>query len=300
SIAVAEAALARGLMVPAVLRIVEYKGEATTWVVPQIEVVGVSFNDLEAAAAGSQLSRPTDTQLPAGRGFTPVPARQLAAPPPLADQFHEFEQETATKEAQRGQRANAQAPIPPTGVPISTGPSAAPSSPPAAEVGEPDEQPPSSQSGSPPPNPSTDEAERAHRRLMAELTNLGLNDEITRHALCSWASNNRASSSRLITRAEVEAVISAARKISAGTHVLDEVTSRDPLTDKPITRLVLRALASDGETVQPGALALTPAAVEGMAPREVADALLARGLEASGTVAAMKARLKAHVEEEPF
>lgn len=45
SIAVAEAALSRGLMVPAVLRIVEHKGK-THYIVPQIEIVGISLTQL--------------------------------------------------------------------------------------------------------------------------------------------------------------------------------------------------------------------------------------------------------------
>ena len=45
SIQVAEAALARGLMVPAVLRIVEHKGK-THYIVPQIEIVGISLHEL--------------------------------------------------------------------------------------------------------------------------------------------------------------------------------------------------------------------------------------------------------------
>jgi hypothetical protein len=55
SIAVAEAALARGLMVPAVLRVVEHKGKKH-FIVPQIEIVGVS---LQAAHTGEEACAPT-------------------------------------------------------------------------------------------------------------------------------------------------------------------------------------------------------------------------------------------------
>lgn len=70
SIAVAEAALARGLMVPAVLRIVEHKGKRH-YVVPQLEIVGVSLTALSTG----EVSRPT----------LAAPARaEVAAGPPAA------------------------------------------------------------------------------------------------------------------------------------------------------------------------------------------------------------------------
>jgi hypothetical protein len=76
SIAVAESALKRGLMVPAVLRVVEHKGR-NHFIVPQIEITGVSLLDLSADTP--ELPHATRTplaQLEGGqvRRLTPVPA----------------------------------------------------------------------------------------------------------------------------------------------------------------------------------------------------------------------------------
>jgi hypothetical protein len=71
SIAVAEAALSRGLMVPAVLRIVEHKGRRH-FVVPQIEIVGMSLNTLSTGETAVAVSAP--------------PRPVLAEAPPLPDE----------------------------------------------------------------------------------------------------------------------------------------------------------------------------------------------------------------------
>lgn len=125
SIAVAEAALSRGLMVPAVLRVVEFKGR-NHFIVPQIEVVGVSFNALTAAAANGELQHATrEIEAPdaapvidvnSNPRFTPIAAPPPAPTPRVAEQFGEFRQQSAAKQEQRGQRAGAAAPIPATGV----------------------------------------------------------------------------------------------------------------------------------------------------------------------------------------
>lgn len=127
SIAVAEAALSRGLMVPAVLRVVEFRG-LNHFIVPQIEVVGMSFNALAAATATGELQHATKeldapevVDVGAGPRFTPINAG--AAPAvmpgkPLRDQFGEFDEQSAAKQSARGQRANAAAPLPATGVQV--------------------------------------------------------------------------------------------------------------------------------------------------------------------------------------
>lgn len=87
SIAVAEAALNRGLMVPAVLRVVEHKGR-THYIVPQLEIVGVSLNELTSGEVTPRLHAVTDAPaLPVGEAkFTPVPAEFDAPKTPIADQ----------------------------------------------------------------------------------------------------------------------------------------------------------------------------------------------------------------------
>lgn len=129
SIAVAEAALSRGLMVPAVLRVVEFKGR-NHFIVPQIEVVGMSFNALTAAATNGELQHATgelgqtkrELEAPAvidvnsNPRFTPIEAPAAPPAPRIADQFGEFATQSAAKQEQRGQRARAAAPIPATGV----------------------------------------------------------------------------------------------------------------------------------------------------------------------------------------
>ena len=71
AVAIAEGALSRGLMVPAVLRVVEHVGKAKRYTVPQLEIVGVSL-----------------TQLTTGETVTPAIARseraQVAPPAPKA------------------------------------------------------------------------------------------------------------------------------------------------------------------------------------------------------------------------
>lgn len=69
SIAIAEAALSRGLMVPAVFRVIEHRGR-NHYVLPQVEIVGVSLHQLSTGEIPDALPR---AQRP-----------QLAPPPPAA------------------------------------------------------------------------------------------------------------------------------------------------------------------------------------------------------------------------
>ena len=71
AVAVAEAALSRGLMVPGVLRIVEHKGKRH-YVVPQIEIVGVSLAAL------------TTGEVPQRVAIAEAPMRAVEAPAPKA------------------------------------------------------------------------------------------------------------------------------------------------------------------------------------------------------------------------
>src|SRR5690606_14735622 len=94
SIAVAEAALARGYMVPAVLRVVEHKGR-THFIVPQIEIVGVSLQALTSGEIPNALPKATDPrpiaqgEVMAGTSFKtlePPPERLLEPVPQSMEQ----------------------------------------------------------------------------------------------------------------------------------------------------------------------------------------------------------------------
>jgi len=77
SIMVAEAALARGMMVPAVLRVIEHVGKDKRYIVPQIEIVGVSLTALTTGEAPlKELEAGTQPALEAGKP---------PEPPELAD-----------------------------------------------------------------------------------------------------------------------------------------------------------------------------------------------------------------------
>lgn len=110
SIAVAEAALSRGLMVPARLRVVEHKG-LTHYIVPQIEIVGVSLTELVGAGA-DQLQSVTDapslSSVPSWKPVGELPAAPVVS---VADQLAEV----ATPQPKPARRNAAQV-LPSTGL----------------------------------------------------------------------------------------------------------------------------------------------------------------------------------------
>lgn len=73
SVAVAEAALSRGLMVPGMLRVIFHQGK-THYGVPQLEIVGVSLAQLETG----EIERPVLASAPVAAVSPPAPA--IAAP----------------------------------------------------------------------------------------------------------------------------------------------------------------------------------------------------------------------------
>lgn len=102
SIAIAEAALSRGLMVPAVLRVVEHKGKRH-YVVPQLEIVGVSLRTLDSgeipapalAAAPKAIAAPTppttQKKASATQKKTPLtPKKASPTKPPLPGEVEPF------------------------------------------------------------------------------------------------------------------------------------------------------------------------------------------------------------------
>ncbi len=74
SVAVAEAALARGLMVPGMLRVIEHQGKRH-YVVPQLEIVGVSLAQLETG----EVERPA-VAAPERPSLAPPAPKAIAAP----------------------------------------------------------------------------------------------------------------------------------------------------------------------------------------------------------------------------
>jgi hypothetical protein len=218
SIAVAEAALSRGLMVPAVLRVVEFRGR-NHFIVPQIEVVGMSFNALAAATATGELQHATrELDAPTngngngnGPRFTPIAPAVDAPSRSMSEQFGEFDEQSQAKAAARAGRANAAAPLPSTGIQ----PKRRSEGDTLAETVEP--SPVGSENGEvsvPPAGTST------VNRVAIAVREAGLDDN-DRHNLCTWASLGRATSSKLLTESEQTMVIEAARRIKAGNARLD-------------------------------------------------------------------------------
>lgn len=77
AVAVAEAALSQGIPVPAVLRVVEHVGKAKRYIVPQLEIVGVSYNQLTTG----EVTRPALDQQPEPRAIEPARAVQVRSEP---------------------------------------------------------------------------------------------------------------------------------------------------------------------------------------------------------------------------
>lgn len=87
SVAIADAALSRGLMIPAVLRVLVHEGKRH-YVVPQLEIVGVSIATLDSGEAPALAASPvaqadggTHAALPAGKAHVDGPAPSAPSPP---------------------------------------------------------------------------------------------------------------------------------------------------------------------------------------------------------------------------
>lgn len=314
SIAVAEAALSRGLMVPAVLRVVEFRGR-NHFIVPQIEVVGMSFNALAAAAENGQLQHATRPELDApangngngsgGPRFTPIQAPAIDADSrSMRDQFGEFEEQSDTKAQARAGRSNATAPIPSTGIQpkrrseVETlEPEVSAAVPAAVDAEEPGGD------ALPPPGAPTSPSASSVNRVAIAAREAGMDDD-GRHNLSSWASGGRVTSSKLLTEHEQVAAIDACHKIGAGTHLLSQhddgkwvlldskfrFASDDPATG-----------SSYPVTVE-GVPSLSAAEISAMKGPDLVIALRERGLQVGGLVEEMKVRLmeSCGVGDEPF
>lgn len=107
SVAIAEGALARGLMVPAVLRVIVHEGKKH-YVVPQLEIVGVSLAQLEtgevdrpavaAAPASQAIERPAPKAIaaPSRPAATSAPRRPEVAPPLPGEEYPPFTEANET------------------------------------------------------------------------------------------------------------------------------------------------------------------------------------------------------------
>lgn len=103
SVAVAEAALARGLMVPGMLRVIVHEGKKH-YVVPQLEIVGVTLAQLEtgeverpaiaAAPAAQSIERPAPKAIaaPSRPAAGSAPRRPAQAPPLPGEEFPPFDE----------------------------------------------------------------------------------------------------------------------------------------------------------------------------------------------------------------
>lgn len=238
SIAIAEAALSRGFMVPGVLRVVEHKS-LNHFIYPVIEIVGVSLNELAGVGDRLQLATeatPSAIEAEARPRFTPVPVAALPSPPNSSV----AEQVATVGTQQRPARKNAQVEIPRTGLQPRT----------AAEV---------EGNGAAPPVPTADEPDdeardRLRKKHHAEArgafpgkrgvtaeANKALRDE-QRHALISFCTEGRVSSSNDLTESEHEVVSAWLRDLAEGrAEAVDEdgwrfvrLSESDPFAEGPV------------------------------------------------------------------
>lgn len=116
SIAVAETALSRGMMVPAVLRVVEHRGR-NHFIVPQIEIAGVSMNELAAGSANLQMANDPAPLNPGEEQSGNAPLTPVPPSVPERPVASVAEQAAAVNaDPEPSKRRNAQAPMPPTGM----------------------------------------------------------------------------------------------------------------------------------------------------------------------------------------
>lgn len=86
AVAIAEGALSRGLMVPAVLRVVQHIGKAKQYIVPQLEIFGISLNELttgEVARPAAVAAAPEPKGLPVAAHTRPPEAAVVKDTKPL-------------------------------------------------------------------------------------------------------------------------------------------------------------------------------------------------------------------------
>jgi hypothetical protein len=242
SIAVAETALAMGYMVPAVLRVVEFKGR-NHFIVPQIEIVGVSMNELEAAAQnGGTPALPHATRDLGAPRFTPVKALPAAPAVPIEEQLRSVERPYLP-----APRANAAEPIKSTGLDPRTAVEAG--TPVIETEGDDESEPggaPADENGrkeTPPLAPADPAGVPPHtgvNRVAIAAREAGLDDD-GRHDLAEWASAGRSRSTKDLTADEVQVAFVGAMKLGDGVAVFDrtetgEIFLKHKTYGWPITR----------------------------------------------------------------
>lgn len=272
AIAAANAALAAGIYVPAVVRVVEFTGQGTRWIVPQIEVVGTSLEHLLRIAietrhgTGGQLDGAAPTIL----GWEPraLAAIEAGEVPSVREQLGAVDGPAPTS-----RRQNRQAPIPPTGRTPRTAAEA------AAQAGEGDEPVDAEIVGAPPA--------RATNRVAIAARQAGLGDD-GRHDLARWASAGRTASSRELDGDEQLRAIGACERIRAGTAELRRTVDDDgvvqvELVDRRFGWRTDPAPATGDAAAGRLAGGLTVAEIDRMDGRTLTAELRARGVTWTGT-----------------
>lgn len=292
SIANADAALRLGYFVPATLTVVEHRG-LNHFVVPRIETVGISMQQMMLEAASQQeqgaLGAASRTVL-GGSHPRFTPAGELAAPAQtVREQLGDVE-----GAAVPSKRTNAAQPIPPTGM--------APR--PAADAGQ----------GMPEPPPDDDDVVDGElvnddriapstQSLAIKAREAGLDDD-GRHDLAEWASSGRSRSTKDLTDPERNRARDALERITAGTARLDrddngtmhlrdarfgwKTDPPEPPPEKPANDDIRTWYSSDE--------------IGAMSGRQLADALIALELSPAGTPGELRERLMeaCSTGKEPF
>lgn len=278
AIAAANAALAAGIYVPAIVRVVEFTGQGTRWIVPQIEVVGTSLEHLlhsalEARHGNSQL----DGAAPKILGWQPraAAAIEAGAVPSVREQLGAVD-----VPARVSRRRNRQAPIPPTGRRPRTAAEAALEGSERAVAVDHDEAVDAEIVG---------ETARSVNRVAIAAREAGLDDD-GRHDLARWASAGRTASSKDLDDGEQQRAIGACDRIRAGNAELRRTVDDDgvvhvELVDRRFGWPTEPPTASSGVDgpAEPSAGGLTVADIDRMDGRTLIAELRARGVTWTGT-----------------
>lgn len=219
SVAIAEAALSRGLMVPAILRVIVHEGKRH-YVVPQLEIVGVSIASLDSGEAPA-LETPAPPALSAAPPAPPaqraIPARSSAStaprrpdtPPPLpvelADDFDRISIANTVEKLDEEHRAMFAARWKESGLPPMQHPDFT-----KAHV----EQALTMLQTVEEQAKATYDRRRKH--VNAKLNEVGIKTDDARHEAIRHATDGRIDSSKRLTQADVDAIVDLCESLAAG------------------------------------------------------------------------------------
>lgn len=214
SVSVAESALSRGLMVPAVLRVVANTSGRNHFIFPQIEIIGTSMDALASGDANGHLSRVTDVPLALASGDDRAPVAEPARPPltpvpaELPTGLGLSIAEQSAPPAPRPKRANAAPEIPPSG--RQRRPDASPAADPEPGIIEPDEPPVDANA------PGTITREQT-KHLHAIFTEAQISSRDTKLAISrKLVGRDELESSKNLSKAEATSLIDALKRMSEG------------------------------------------------------------------------------------